>query len=69
MSFAQSVAAELFKRIDVRLTWHAGQVPDSKRDPHAILIRMLEHAPVTASPFALAAARPFGINNGPEITI
>ncbi len=48
------MASELFKKIDVRLIWHEGEVPPGRS---ALIVRTVEHAPESATGEALAATR------------
>ena len=59
------LASEIFNKIGVRLSWHAGELPANKV---GIGIRTVEHAPESASPDALASSRLTG-STGVEITV
>jgi hypothetical protein len=59
------LAAAIFKKIGVRINWHAGELQTGQ---HAFGIRTLEQAPESATSGALASARLVG-SSGTEITV
>ena len=59
------LASAIFNKIGVRLIWHAGELPAGQG---AIGICIVEHAPKSASPKALASAQLSGSSRS-EITI
>jgi hypothetical protein len=59
------LAAAIFKKIGVRINWHAGELQAGQR---AFGIRTLEQAPESATSGALASARLVG-SSGTEITV
>lgn len=57
----EKLASELFGRIGVHVNWHLGNLPAAPCIAQRCTgIRLLEHAPVSASPGGLASARPYG---------
>lgn len=57
----EGLASEILGRIGVRVNWHTGKLPEvACAERHCIGIRLVEHAPVSRSPQALASAQPFG---------
>jgi hypothetical protein len=61
MMNAEGQVTKIFGKIDVNLTWHAGELP-AVRDAGrwSIGIRMVERAPLSQARRALASARPYG---------
>jgi hypothetical protein len=58
---AEMLASHLFAGIDVGVTWHAGELPRIRNSGRlAAGIRMVKHAPASATPHALASAQPYG---------
>jgi hypothetical protein len=57
------LATKLFERINVRLKWHSGKPPESRRDNTMMIgIQIQEFAPKSLVPTALAEARPFSMS-------
>jgi hypothetical protein len=69
MGRAEAVASEVFTKLDVRVTWHEGELPATPCvGRRCIGIRMVPSAPASCSPGVLAYARPFG-SSGSSITV
>jgi len=61
LRYSELMASEIFARSDVRVTWHAGDLPAVPSiGRRCIGIRMVDHAPVLLVRGALASARPYG---------
>ena len=60
MKNAEWLASELFERSGVHVTWHAGELSAVPCGRWCIGIRMVDRAPASLAPGALAAARPYG---------
>jgi hypothetical protein len=69
LKYVEKQTSQIFQRIEVRLTWHTGDMPaDPPGSRRSIGIRFLDRAPASISPFAMASARPFG-SSGSLISI
>jgi hypothetical protein len=61
VGFPTELASEIFGRIGVHVNWHLGEMPAVPRAGlRCTGIRFVEHAPISATPGALASARPYG---------
>lgn len=69
MRNAKALVSRIFGRIDVSVIWHTGESPAVlNAGRRAIGIRLVERAPHSVAPRALASARPFG-SSGSLITV
>jgi hypothetical protein len=60
LGFSERLASEIFGGIDVRVAWHAGELPAiAYAGRFAIGIRLMDRAPVSLTSHALASARPY----------
>jgi hypothetical protein len=61
LRYSELMVSEIFARSDVRVTWHAGELPAVPSiGRRRIGIRMVDRAPVLLVRGALASARPYG---------
>lgn len=61
VALPERLASEIFGRIGVHVKWHLGELPAVPCAGHRCAgIRLVDHAPVSATPGAFASARPYG---------
>ena len=70
IGYGRLLTSSIYRKIGIQIKWHEGEPGADRKtaDGQVIVMRTVEKAPVTATPYALAAAQNVGLS-GVSITI